>query len=295
VGSLAFLPLDTVAMTIVPLTVAGIGMGMALPALAGGLLPERTAADAARLLALRHGGITLAIAILAPVTAATLDRAADQTRERGTALILDAKLPPLDKLALARAAADDLDAVAPRSALRESLSRAGDGRHRHEELRHRADETLVMAINDAFAPAFVICGALGLLAAGGLLITARPRLRGAALACCATAGLLVPAQAALAATAQPGAVTIADPCENRPLPRTGGLDGVLQDRVLALLDDAACRYGSSREELALALMSPEHARAYADRHGIDPRSPDDLLSMLSGADRFLWQLLQRLL
>ena len=40
--SLAFLPTAAVAMTLVPQLIAGFGMGMALPALAGALLPERT-------------------------------------------------------------------------------------------------------------------------------------------------------------------------------------------------------------------------------------------------------------
>ena len=46
---------------------------MALPALAGGLLPERDSADAARLLTLRHLGIAAALAILAPVLSHDLD------------------------------------------------------------------------------------------------------------------------------------------------------------------------------------------------------------------------------
>src|SRR5829696_8377165 len=121
---LAFLPLDTVAMTIVPLLVAGLGMGLALPALAGGLLPERSAVDAARLLAIRHLGITLALAALAPIAAVQLDGAADRVRERGTALILDARLAPDDKLQLARVAAADLDGIAPRTALRNALDQA---------------------------------------------------------------------------------------------------------------------------------------------------------------------------
>src|SRR5262245_37471556 len=68
--SLAFLSGDSVPMVIVPQIVAGVGMGMALPALAGGLLSERNAAEAADLLFVRHLAITLALAIIAPVAAA---------------------------------------------------------------------------------------------------------------------------------------------------------------------------------------------------------------------------------
>ena len=169
--SLAFLPGDDVAMTIAPQLIAGIGMGMALPALAGGLLPERTSADAAHLLAVRHLGITLALVLLAPVAASQLDDAAELTRERGAALVLDARLPPLDKVELAEAATADLEAIAPRAGLRSSLAEArqevapGD-RDEFDALTGRADENLVNAINDAFAPTFLICGALALLGAG---------------------------------------------------------------------------------------------------------------------------------
>src|SRR5829696_1177203 len=293
---LAFLPLDTVAMTIVPLLVAGLGMGLALPALAGGLLPERSAVDAARLLAIRHLGITLALAALAPIAAVQLDGAADRVRERGTALVLDARLPPDDKLQLARVAAADLDGIAPRTALRNALDQAGDDigaddRSEYERLRRRTDEALVMGINDAFAPTFLICGTLGLLAACGLLVTIRPKLRNTALAACAGAALLLPAQAALAATARPDKITIADPCAHRQLPKTDGVDGLLQDGALVLLDTAACQFGSSREELALALIDHERARAYADRYEIERRSLGDLLLALAGGPIF--ELLER--
>jgi len=283
---LAFLPLDTVAMTIAPLLVAGLGMGMGLPALAGGLLPERTATDAARLLAIRHLGITLALATLAPIATAQLDQAAERIRERGTALILDARLPPEDKLPLTQVATADLDSMAPRAALRNALDQAGDDigaddRSEYARLRRRADDALVMGINDAFAPAFLICGALGLLAAGGLLITIRPKLRNAALAACASGALLVPGHAAFAASAKPDKVSIADPCAHRQ--RTGGVDGLLQDSALVLLDTAACEFGSSREQVALALIDHEQARAYADRYGIEARSLADLVSALGAS------------
>jgi hypothetical protein len=55
---------------------------------------------------------------------------------------------------------------------------------------------------------------------------------------------------------------------------------LIQDQALAALDRAACRFGSSREELALALADREHARAYEREHGVDPRSVGGLLEAL---------------
>ena len=78
----------------------------------------------------------------------------------------------------------------------------------------------------------------------------------------------------------PEPVTIADPCAPRDLPGTGGIDGFVQDAALQALDRAACRFGSSREELALALADEDDARAYRVAHGVDPRSAGGLLDVL---------------
>jgi len=80
----------------------------------------------------------------------------------------------------------------------------------------------------------------------------------------------------------PDPVTIADPCETRALPESGGLGGFLQDQALSTLDQVACHFGSSREELVLALADPDDARRYQERHGVNPRSAGDLLQGLGG-------------
>lgn len=60
-------------------------------------------------------------------------------------------------------------------------------------------------------------------------------------------------------------MVIADPCK-QVLPEPGGPDGWYQDGALALLDEAACHLGSSREELALALVDKRQACAYENKH-----------------------------
>ena len=59
-------PTASVAWTILPQLAVGIGMGLALAALAGELLPDRDGHESARLLTMRHAGIALALLILAP-------------------------------------------------------------------------------------------------------------------------------------------------------------------------------------------------------------------------------------
>ncbi|MGH2961903.1 MAG: MFS transporter, partial [Solirubrobacterales bacterium] len=258
---LAFPGSASVAWTVVPQLLAGVGMGLALTSLIGRLLPEETPGQTALLLAIRHAGITLALLILAPITAAQIDDAVSDTRERGAALVLDAELEPLDKIELANAVTGELDPVDPRGTLNESLEASAasvgddpEGEAVYADLARRADDTLVSGIDEAFAPAFLVSGALALLAALAVLIHRGSRGLGASLAIVGAALAICAVQAALAISARPEPVTIADPCEDRDLPGTGGIGGLVQDAALVGLDRAACEFGSSREELAIALV-----------------------------------------
>jgi len=280
---LAFLGSASVAWTVLPQLLAGIGMGLALTSLIGPLLPEETPAQTAELLAIRHAGITLALLILAPITAAQVDDAVADTRERGAALVLDAELGPLDKIELANAVTAELDPVDPRGTLRRSLDDAapdaGDdpgAAAAYAELARRADETLIAGIDDAFGPAFVVAGALALLGAAFVLPRREPSALRASVAFVGLGLVLVATQAVAATRAEPEPVAIANPCEIRELPGTGGIGGVVQDVALAGLDRAACDFGSSREELAIALVDDEAGREYEAEHGVDPRSIGDL-------------------
>ena len=284
--ALAVLPEATIAWIIGPQILAGVGMGLALPALAGELLPERTPGEAAELLSIRHVGITVALVILAPIAAAQLDDAVVETRERGAALILDARLPPLDKIELAGPLVADVDPADPRDGLRRALDaqagRFADDPEESKEyaaLTDRADAMLVEGIGDAFRIPLLICGGLAFL--GALMVLPRDG-HGRTIVAGVTAGaLLLPAvHVAVAPQVGPDRVEIADPCAPRALPGTGGIEGFLQDAALKALDDAACRFGSSREELALALADPAEARAYERKFGVDPRSAGGLLDVI---------------
>jgi hypothetical protein len=278
--ALASLPGANLWWTVAPQLMAGAGLGLALPALAGGLLPEDTAEQAAWLLSLRHAGITAALIVLAPVAASQLDDAVAETRIEGTALVLDARLPPLEKLSLAGAVIGDIDPVDPRGQLDAALDRARPGvedKPVFDELARRADETLVAGVQEAFALALAICGVLALLAAVALLPWDRRVLAAAA------AALILAGGARLALPSlEPEPVRIADPCEPRELPQTGGIEGAIQDAVLVALDRAACRFGSSREELALALVDDDARDDYEREYGVDPRSIGGLLGGVLG-------------
>jgi hypothetical protein len=284
--ALAWLPSASVAWTFAPQALAGVGMGMALPAFAGELLPERSAREAARLLTIRHVGIALVLIGLAPLIAQRLDVVTERAQEQGVALVLDARLPPQDKLTLAPALLGGVEAERPRAGLRQALADNGRGyegeeRATYEALAVRADDVLVSAVGDAFRPAFLLAGALALLGAAALAVGGAGRRLVSAPAAVGVAAVLAAAlpfaYSVIHAADEPEPVVIADPCEDRDLPGSGGITGFLQDRALEALDAAACRFGSSREELVLALADEQASRRFYDRHDVDPRSVGSLL------------------
>jgi hypothetical protein len=263
-------------------------MGLALPALGGDLLPERDPQDAARLLVLRHVGIALALVVLAPIVSHDLRTSTDRARERGVAVVLDAKLKPTDKIRLAPDLLAGVEDDQPRHGLRAALAQ-GRGtipvadRPAYDELARRTDDTLVLAVGEAFRAAFLVTGLLALVAAAavGPWLTS-PRARRALAATAAVAVALPVAYIGLHAVAAPKPVALRDPCRQRDLPGTGGLEGFLQDRALELLDTTACRAGATREELVLALADGQDRRRFEQRHGVDPRSLSTILSGLLG-------------
>ncbi len=292
-AALAFLPSASVAWTIPPQLAVGAGMGLALPALAGRLLPERNGRDAARLLAIRHVGIALVLLILAPIAQSELDSTLAETRERGAAIILDAPIDPRVKLDVAPKLSESVETEDPRGGL-ERVFAAGRGevdddeREDYDALAERADEVLVAGVNDGFSTAFLVGAGLALLAAlillpaalGYSLAGARPAI---AVGVACVAALAVGAYAVAADSERPEQVVIADPCEDRDNPGSGGITGFLQDAALVALDEVACRVGSSREELVLAMVDDDAARDYERRYDVDPRSVIDLAgSVLPG-------------
>jgi hypothetical protein len=258
-------------------------MGLSLPAIGGELLPERTPRDAARLLTLRYAGIAAILAIAAPVAANQLNAATMTAREQGVALVLDASLPPLDKIRLAPALLSGVESDQPRTGLRRAVA-AERGRFHgsdlvtYDELGHRADDTLIAAVGRAFRSSFVIAAVAGFLAA--LLLIAAVRLAPVLAAAALAIGVPV-AYLGLHSAIAEKPPAILDPCTaHRTPPSAGGLTGFLQQQALALLDRTACRLGSSREELVLALADKEDAARFKREHGVDPRSVGGLLTSL---------------
>jgi MFS family permease len=290
-AALAFLPTASIAWTILPQVAVGIGMGLALGALAGELLPDRDGHESARLLTMRHAGIALALLILAPIAQHEIDTTLQDARLKGAALILDARIDPQLKLDLAPQLGNSIETEDPRGGLEKVFA---DGRGdvdedqlaAYDDLTQRADDLLVTSVDEGFRTAFLVAAGLALLAAILLVVAAVPATEAAVpateAAVPATSRVLglvalgsvigVVAFAAVASLARPEPVQIADPCKHRDLPSTGGLSGFAQDAALTAADVVACRVGSSREELVLALADDQDAHEYEQRYGVNPHS-----------------------
>jgi MFS family permease len=291
VGCLALLPSASAWWTVVPQVLAGAGMGVALPALSGELIPERTRLDSARLLSIRHAGIAVALAALAPLISSNLTSTIDTAREQGTAAVLDAKLPPENKIEIAPDLFGGLNTDDPRGELETSIAQARSGlepdeRTELDRLGDRLDDVVTGAVRSAFRPTFIVTSALALLAAV-ILLTGAGRAAAAftrpAVATAAIAALLAAGGYGIAyANSTRETVQIGDPCQDRDLPDVGGITGELQDLSLAALDRAACDFGSSREELLLALFDDRLQHKFEEEHGVNPRSPFSLGPALLG-------------
>lgn len=297
--SLAFIPQAHLTWTLFPQALAGVGMGLALTGLSGSLLAERTPGDAARLLSVRHAGIALLLVVLAPLIAHQLTRSTDQARLRGMAIVLDARLAPQAKLALAPGLLGAVNGDQPRGRLLGALAAArgdfhGSALTEFDRVGHSADDTLLAAVGNAFKAAFLLAGGVALLAALVLSLgrsvalggraRSRPTRAGVVLTGLLVCALVPAAYAAAQSTLAPAPVLIRDPCRPRVLPGVGGLTGALQDRALRGLDAIACRLHTSREEIVLAFVDPAEGKRFAAAHpGYDPSQVTNLLGGLLGA------------
>jgi predicted MFS family arabinose efflux permease len=290
--ALAWIPQPNLWWTVAPQLLAGVGAGLALRALSGELLPQTTMRQAGRLLSVRHAAIALVLIALGPLISTQLNAGIRQAQLQGIALVLDAKLSPSQKLKLAPSLFGAVSAQQPLASLRASLAAhqsefSGADLAVYRQFGARSQTVLLNVVKRGFRWSFLIAGMLAMLAAALLLTPAirsslgtgsaarpRSRPRRGSLIALLIVVIVVPAgyaacDRALATTP----VEIADPCSGGPLPGIGSITGLLQTGALAVLDQAACRLHTSREELVLALASPAEAKRFANAHdGINPHS-----------------------
>src|SRR5205085_3955867 len=111
-AGLGLMPKAEIVLTIPPQILIGIGLSLVLSALTetalGGRAPQ--AIHGGWTIASRHAGVVVGLLILTPVFTADLVSERDAAEQAGTAALLDARLPPLDKIDIAGRIHDTLAA-----------------------------------------------------------------------------------------------------------------------------------------------------------------------------------------
>ena len=166
-AGLALLPRSGWGWTIPPQLLIGVGIGLALVA-----LTERAVAGKAEqvvhggwTLAARHAGVVLGLVLLAPMLTSALDRNEQDALRAGAAVVLDSRIPPLEKLGVAQDVLAEVDAAG--SAQLPDLGEAFQDRPDTDEYRSllsALEEQLNRAVTNAFSGPFLVAALLALLA-----------------------------------------------------------------------------------------------------------------------------------
>ena len=281
-AALGLLPDASPWWTLAPQALVGAGIALVLPGLTALALGGADPAGrrAAGTIAARHIGIVVGLLVLTPLFTAELTDQQRAAERSGTALLLDADLPPRTKLELGTAIARRVDRAGGRlpdvsPAFRSVTPPHGSGAE-FTRLEAQLVDEVDRAATHAFSTVFLVAGGLALLAVVPIALAGgAPRrharggavaLGGAVAACALVLGVQL---ASGGASYEP--LPVADPCRPRPAPRTDRLQRI----ALSALDGAACRLQVTREELVLALADDDARREFARAHSIGDDELED--------------------
>jgi predicted MFS family arabinose efflux permease len=244
-GSVALVPGSEAAWVLAGLALCGLGLGLAVPGL------SRVALDrsATWSIAARHLGLVGGLLLLTPLLAQDLTTASAKAQRAGTAAVLDSAIPIETKVPLAFDLASTIRRT-PDGSLPDfsaDFSRRSNGSPGLAHLERSLDETVRAVVTRGFRRALLLAAMLAAPVCLALL-WARNRRR---LVSVAIAGAALLAAQVGAGGLSYGAAPARDPCRAPSTLTGGGLDPTAQRVVLRGLDKAACRFGTSREQLLI--------------------------------------------
>ena len=175
-AALGWLPHAGAAWTVPPQLAIGAGLGLALSALTERALEGRSAqaVHGGWTIAARHAGVVLGLLLLTPIFTAGLDRNEDDALAAGTSAVLDSRIPPLQKLTVARkvlVAVDEAKQEARIPAVDEVVGDRDDPAY--DELVSSLQDQLDRAVTNAFSRSFLAAACLALLALVPILLGRR--------------------------------------------------------------------------------------------------------------------------
>jgi MFS family permease len=168
-AALALLPRAGWAWTLAPQILVGAGIGLALAALTERALHGRAehVAHGGWTLGARHAGVVLGLLLLAPVLSAALDRNGEEAVRAGTAVVLDSRVPPIEKLQIAQdvlAAVDRARSEGRFPRVEEAFEGPPPEDEEHRDLIAALQDQLDRAVTDAFSRPFLLASLLALSA-----------------------------------------------------------------------------------------------------------------------------------
>ncbi len=169
-GGLALLPKATVALTLPPQVLVGLGLALVLSALTETALAGRApqAIHGGWTISARHAGVAIGLIVLTPVFTHDIAQQRHDAIDASTAVILDSPAKPLLKLDLAQRIEDRLEGergkVPTIGPAFEPLPTDPGERGEVVSLREELQDQLDRAATHAFSPSFGLAALLGLLA-----------------------------------------------------------------------------------------------------------------------------------
>lgn len=169
-GGLALLPKATVALTLPPQVLVGVGISLVLSALTETALAGRSpqAIHGGWTISARHAGVVVGLLALTPVFTADIARQRHDAIDAGTAVVLDSRVEPLLKLEISRRLEERLEAergkVPTIGPAFEPLPEEPAARIAVLQLREELQDQLNRGATHAFSPSFGLAALLGLLA-----------------------------------------------------------------------------------------------------------------------------------
>jgi MFS family permease len=169
-AGLAFLPKATVALTVPPQILVGVGLSLVLSALTetalGGRAPQ--AIHGGWTISARHAGVVIGLLALTPIFTAEIAQQRHDAINAGTAVILDSPVNPLLKLELAQKVSDRLEGqrgkVPTIGPAFEPLPTDPGERAEVEQLRSELQDQLDRGATHAFSTSFILAALLALIA-----------------------------------------------------------------------------------------------------------------------------------
>jgi MFS family permease len=166
-GALAVLPRAGWVWTIAPQVLVGAGLGLTLGDLTERAVARRDAVvGGGWTIASRHAGVVAGLLVLAPLLTEALERSSREAVRAGTAVVLDSRVPAIDKLRVAQDVLREVDDAERRGEL-PRVERVFDDRpddDEHQALASALQAELDRAVTDAFSNPFLFAAALALAA-----------------------------------------------------------------------------------------------------------------------------------